>query len=168
MRSLLTAGVDTTVNALGAAVYCLARFPDAFAALRADPGLARAAFEEAIRLESPVQTFFRTTVRDVTVAGETIPAERKVLMFLGAANRDPRRWDDPDRFDLARRSAGHVGFGTGIHGCVGAVLARLEGEAVLGALARKVASIEIVGPVVRRYNNTLRGLSKLGVRVAGD
>lgn len=168
VRSLLTAGVDTTVNALGAAVYCLARFPDAFAALRADPGLARAAFEEAIRLESPVQTFFRTTVRDVTVAGETIPAERKVLMFLGAANRDPRRWDDPDRFDLARRSAGHVGFGTGIHGCVGAVLARLEGEAVLGALARKVASIEIVGPVVRRYNNTLRGLSELGVRVVGS
>ena len=95
VRSLLTAGVDTTVNALGAAVYCLARFPDAFAALRADPGLARAAFEEAIRLESPVQTFFRTTVRDVTVAARRSGRRRKVLMFLGAANRDPRRWERP-------------------------------------------------------------------------
>jgi cytochrome P450 len=85
-------------------------------------------------------------------------------MFLGAANRDPRRWDSPDRFDLTRRNAGHVGFGTGIHACVGAVLARMEGECVLSAIAGKVASIEITGDPVRRYNNTLRGLSSLPVR----
>lgn len=164
VRSLLTAGVDTTVNGLGAAVYCLARFPEALAQLRAEPALARAAFEEAVRLESPVQTFFRTTTRAVEVGGEMIPEGAKVLMFLGAANRDPRRWEDPDRFDLGRRSAGHVGFGTGIHACVGAVLARLEGEVVLSAIARKVGSIETTGPVVRQYNNTLRGLSRLPVR----
>ncbi|WP_428486458.1 cytochrome P450 [Rhodopila sp.] len=163
VRSLLTAGVDTTVNGLGASLYCLARFPDAFARLRADPGLARGAFEEAVRLESPVQTFFRTTTRTVEIGGETLDEGRKVLMFLGAANRDPRRWEDPDDYDIGRRSAGHVGFGTGIHGCVGAVLARLEGEAVLGALARKVASIEIAGVPRRRYNNTLRGLASLPV-----
>ncbi|HXT79662.1 MAG TPA: cytochrome P450 [Acetobacteraceae bacterium] len=165
VRSLLTAGVDTTVNGLGAAVYCLARFPAAFAQLRADPSLARAAFEEAVRLESPVQTFFRTTTRPVDIGGETIGEGCKVLMFLGAANRDPRRWEQPDAFDITRRNAGHVGFGTGIHGCVGAVLARLEGELVLGALARKVGAIEITGTPRRRYNNTLRGLASLPIRL---
>jgi cytochrome P450 len=163
VRSLLTAGVDTTVNGLGAALYCLARFPAQFDRLRADPSLARAAFEEAVRLESPVQTFFRTTVRDVAIGDETIEAGRKVLLFLGAANRDPRRWAQPDDYDITRRAAGHVGFGTGIHGCVGAVLARLEGEVVLTALARKVARIEITGTPRRRYNNTLRGLASLPI-----
>jgi cytochrome P450 len=167
VRSLLTAGVDTTVNGLGAAIYCLARFPAEFDRLRADPSLARAAFEEAVRLESPVQTFFRTTTRDVVIDGEALPEGRKVLMFLGAANRDPRRWDRPDTFDITRRNAGHVGFGSGIHGCVGAVLARLEGEAVLGALARTIRSIEITGEPKRRYNNTLRGMSVLPVTIRG-
>jgi len=161
VRSLLTAGVDTTVNGLGASLYSLARFPGEFDRLRADPSLARAAFEEAVRLESPVQTFFRTTTRAVEIGGETIDGGCKVLMFLGAANRDPRRWERPDEYDITRQSAGHVGFGAGIHGCVGAVLARLEGEAVLGALARKVASIKIAEEPKRRYNNTLRGLSSL-------
>jgi 4-methoxybenzoate monooxygenase (O-demethylating) len=168
VRSLLTAGVDTTVNGLCAAVYCLARFPSAFNQLRADPALARAAFEEAVRLESPVQTFFRTTTRDVVIGEETIGEGSKVLMFLGSANRDPRRWERPDEYDIARRNAGHVGFGTGIHGCVGAVLARLEGEVVLGALARKVGSIEMVGEPKRRYNNTLRGMSVLPVRITAS
>jgi cytochrome P450 len=165
VRSLLTAGVDTTVNGLCAAVYCLARFPSAFEQLRTDPSLARPAFEEAVRLESPVQTFFRTTTRDVTIGEETIPEGSKVLMFLGAANRDPRRWERADEYDITRRNAGHVGFGTGIHGCVGAVLARLEGELVLAALARKVGSIEIAGEPKRRYNNTLRGMASLPVRI---
>jgi 4-methoxybenzoate monooxygenase (O-demethylating) len=165
VRSLLTAGVDTTVNGLGASLYCLARFPEQFKRLRTDHSLARAAFEEAIRLESPVQTFFRTTTRVVEIGGETIGEGRKVLMFLGAANRDPRQWEQPDAYNITRRSAGHVGFGTGIHGCVGAVLARLEGEAVLSALARKVASIEITNEPKRRYNNTLRGLSSLRLAI---
>ena len=143
MRSVLTAGVDTTVSALGAAIYCLARFSEQFQRLRADPGLARAAFEEAVRFESPVQTFFRTTMREVEIGGVRIDAGEKILMFLGAANRDPRRWSRPDDYDITRQNAGHVGFGTGIHGCVGQVLARLEGEVVLAALARKAVSIEI-------------------------
>jgi len=163
VRSLLTAGVDTTVNGIGAAVYCLARFPEQFAKLRADPSLARAAFEEAVRLESPVQTFFRTTTCNVEIGGSAIEEGRKILMFLGAANRDPRRWEDPDDYDITRRNAGHVGFGHGIHACVGAVLARLEGELILGALARKCASIEISGEPRRRYNNTLRGMASLPI-----
>jgi 4-methoxybenzoate monooxygenase (O-demethylating) len=163
VRSVLTAGVDTTVSGLGAAIFCLARFPGQFQRLRAEPGLARAAFEEAVRFETPVQTFFRTTTRPVEIGGVRMDEGEKILMFLGAANRDPRRWERPDEYDITRQSAAHVGFGAGIHVCVGQVLARLEGEVVLAALARKAASIEIAGPVRRRYNNTLRALASLPV-----
>lgn len=164
-RSLLTAGVDTTVSGIGAAVYCLARFPDQFASLRADPAQARAAFEEAVRYESPVQSFFRTTTRPARVGGVEVGEGEKILMLLGAANRDPRHWEHPEQFDIRRRVSGHVGFGSGIHACVGQLLARLEGECILSSLARKVAAIEIVGTATRRYNNTLRGLSSLPVRL---
>ncbi|CAL80405.1 putative cytochrome P450 [Bradyrhizobium sp. ORS 278] len=163
VRSLLSAGLDTTVYGIGAAVYCLARFPDQWARLRADPSLARNAFEEAVRFESPVQTFFRTTTRDIELGGVTIPGGEKVLMFLGSANRDPRRWEQPDSYDITRKVSGHVGFGSGIHMCVGQLVARLEGEAVLTALARKVGSITMSGAPKRRYNNTLRGLESLPV-----
>src|SRR3954453_17767960 len=165
VRSLLSAGIDTTVNGIGAAVYCLARFPDQLAKLRSDPTLARNAFEEAIRFESPVQTFFRTTTREVEIGGHVIGEGEKVLMFLGAANRDPRRWDKPDNYDITRRTSGHVGYGSGIHMCVGQLVARLEGEVMMAALARKVGSIEITGPVKRLYNNTLRGLTSLPVTI---
>jgi cytochrome P450 len=166
VRSLLSAGLDTTVYGIGAAVYCLARYPDQLARLRADPTLARNAFEEAIRFESPVQTFFRTTTRAVEIGGCQIGEGEKVLMFLGAANRDPRRWAEPDSYDITRKTSGHVGYGAGIHMCVGQLVARLEGEAVLSAIARKVASIAISGPVTRRYNNTLRGLETLPITLA--
>ncbi|SHH24549.1 cytochrome P450 [Bradyrhizobium erythrophlei] len=164
VRSLLSAGLDTTVYGIGAAIYCLARFPDEWERLRRDPALlARNAFEEAVRFESPVQTFFRTTTRDVEIGGCKIGEGEKVLMFLGAANRDPRRWADPDRYDITRKTSGHVGFGAGIHMCVGQLVARLEGEVILAALARKVAAIAITGAVKRRYNNTLRGLDSLPI-----
>lgn len=163
VRSLFSAGVDTTVNGIGAAIYCLARFPEQWARLHADPSLARAAFEEAVRFESPVQTFFRTTTRPVEISGVEIGEGEKVLMFLGAANRDPRRWENPDEYDINRRTSGHVGFGNGVHMCVGQLLARLEGEVLLSALARSVRAIAISGQPKRRYNNTLRGLESLPV-----
>jgi 4-methoxybenzoate monooxygenase (O-demethylating) len=164
VRSLLSAGLDTTVYGIGAAIYCLTRFPEEWERLRRDPALlARNAFEEAVRFESPVQTFFRTTTRDVEIGGCKVGEGEKVLMFLGAANRDPRRWADPDRYDITRKTSGHVGFGAGIHMCVGQLVARLEGEVILAALARKVAAIEITGAVKRRYNNTLRGLDSLPI-----
>jgi hypothetical protein len=163
VRSLLSAGLDTTVYGIGAAIYCLARFPEEWERLRRDPAQARNAFEEAVRFESPVQTFFRTTTREVEIGGSRVGEGEKILMFLGAANRDPRRWIDPDRYDITRKTSGHVGFGSGIHMCVGQLVARLEGEVMLAALARKVATIEITGPVKRRYNNTLRGLDSLPI-----
>ena len=154
VRSLLSAGFDTTVHGLGAAMRCLATNPDQFAALRADPTKARGAFEEAVRLESPVQTFFRTTTRDVELGGAPIPEGEKVLMLLGAANRDPRKWPEPDRYDIDRSTAGHVGFGAGVHMCVGQLLARLEGEALLAAFARAFSSLEPDGeptPVYQQH-----------------
>ena len=90
----------------------------------------------------------------------------KVLMLLGAANRDPRKWERADEYDITRRTAGHVGYGAGVHMCVGQLLARIEGEAMLAALARKVREIRIVGEVKRAFNNTLRGLQSLPVELA--
>ena len=110
-----------------------------------------------------MQTFFRTTTRDVALGGVTIPEGEKVLMFLGSANRDPRRWEQPDAYDITRKVSGHVGFGSGIHMCVGQLVARLEGEVMLTALARRIAKIEITGEPKRRFNNTLRGLDSLPV-----
>ena len=118
-----------------------------------------------MRHESPVQTFFRNTTRPVEIGGIALDEGEKVLMFLGAANRDPRHWERPDDYDITRRTIGHVGFGSGIHQCVGQLLARLEGESVLSALARKVSSIEIAGVPRRRYNNTLRALASLPVAI---
>jgi cytochrome P450 len=165
VRALLSAGVDTTVNGIAAALSCFLDAPDQWTRLQAAPALARGAFEEAVRHETPVQVFLRTTARPTEIGGVPVPADTKVMMFLGAANRDPRRWEDPDRFDIGRNAAGHVGFGAGIHMCVGQVVARLEGEAVLAALARRVARIELAGRPVRRHNNSLRGLASLPVRL---
>ncbi len=165
VRSFLSAGVDTTINGIGNALLCLARNPAAYARLHADPSLARQAFEESLRLESTAQTFFRTAARDTDVAGVRIPEDAKVVLFLAAANRDPRQWPDADRYDIDRRPVGHMAFGSGIHGCVGQVVARLEGELVLSALARRVRRIELVGEPTRRLNNTLRALASLPLRL---
>ena len=165
VRSLLTAGVDTTVHGISAVLYGLATHPGEWSRLRENPSLARVAFDEAVRWESPVQTFFRTATHDVRFGGVTVPDGSKILMFLAAANRDPRHWADPDRFDLTRDPSGHVGFGMGLHQCVGQHVARLEAEAVLAALARRVESFELAGPPRRHHNNTLRALDSLPLRM---
>jgi len=165
VRSFLSAGIDTTVYGLGNALYCFVRHPEQWTMLRENPSLIRVAFEEVLRFEAPVQTFFRTTTREVEVAGVRLGEGEKVLLFLAAANRDPRRWERPDQFDIRRRATGHMTFGTGIHGCVGQAVARLESEALFGALARRVASFEMIGEPTRRLNNTLRGLDALPLRL---
>jgi 4-methoxybenzoate monooxygenase (O-demethylating) len=167
VRSLLAAGLDTTIAGLGNALYCLAVHPEEYELLHADPSLAKAAFEETLRYESPVQIFFRTTTRPVDVEGVTIPGDVKVLLFLASANRDPRRWgDDADRFDIRRRAAGHVAFGAGIHVCVGQFFSRLEGELVLSALARRASRLTLTGDPVPKPNNTLKSFTHLPLRVS--
>jgi 4-methoxybenzoate monooxygenase (O-demethylating) len=165
VRSFLSAGIDTTVYGLGNALYCLASHPEQWKILRENPNLIRGAFEEVLRYEAPVQTFFRTTTRPIDVGGVRLGEGEKVLLFLAAANRDPRRWERPDTFDVRRRAAGHMTFGTGIHGCVGQAVARLETEAILTALASRVASLELAGEPKRRLNNTLRGFDILPLRL---
>jgi 4-methoxybenzoate monooxygenase (O-demethylating) len=165
VRSLLSAGVDTTVHGLAAVLYAFAANPGQWRRLRAEPHLARTAFDEAVRWQSPVQTFFRTAVGDREIGGTVVPDGRKILMFLGAANRDPRRWTDPDAFDPVRDPSGHVGFGMGLHQCVGQHVARLESEALLTALARRVAGIELAATPVRHHNNTLRAWKSLPLRL---
>jgi cytochrome P450 len=165
VRSFLSAGVDTTINGIGNALYSLAHHPEEYAKLHADPALARPAFEESLRYETTAQTFFRTTNKTCQLAGHEIPENSKVLCMLAAANRDPRKWPNPDKFDIHRRPSGHAAFGSGIHGCVGQAVARLEGELILAALARKVKRIEVTGQHTRRLNNTLRALDTLPLRL---
>ena len=165
VRSLLTAGVDTTVHGLGHALHNLARNPGQWQLLREDPTLGCAALDEAVRLESPVQTFFRTTTREVQVEGTTIPQDQKVLLFLAAANRDPDRWEEPERYDIQRDTRGHVGFGAGIHMCVGQMLARLEADVLFTVLAGKVSTLELAAEPTIRLNNTLRGYASIPLRI---
>jgi 4-methoxybenzoate monooxygenase (O-demethylating) len=145
----------------------LATNPSQWAALRNDPSLARAAFEEAIRFEGPIQTFFRTTTRETELGGITMGAGEKVLLFLAGANRDERKFPNPDAYDITRRTIGHVGYGFGIHVCVGQVVARMEGEAVLRALAQQAHTLELAAEPTRRYNNTLRTFANLPLRIEG-
>lgn len=165
VRSFLTAGVDTTVNGIANLVLAFAQHPEEWRKLRADPALAKRAIEESLRWGGVIQTFFRTTSRPVDIAGGTIPEGTKVLLFLAAANRDPRKWDKPDAFDITRSASGHVGFGFGIHQCLGQMVARMEAEAVLAALIAQVSEIRLAGTPEHRLNNTLHALAHVPVEL---
>ena len=165
VRSFLSAGVDTTVNGIGHMVLALAGHPEEYQKLRSNPSLVRRAFEESLRWDSTVQTFFRTTTKRVEVGGAEIPEGQKVLLFLAAANRDPLHWDEPDAFRIERNTSGPVGFGFGIHQCLGQMVARLEGELIGTAIAERVASIRLTGAPVRRLNNTLHAIDSVPVEV---
>ena len=165
VRSLLSAGLDTTVNSLGTAIHCFIKFPEQWTLLRENSSLALNAFEEVIRYEGVAHSFYRTTTRDVTIANVIIPKGEKILVLLAGANRDPKKYTFPEKFDISRDCRGHVGFGSGIHGCVGRTIARMEGELVLKALAKRVRTITLAGKPVVRLNNSLRGLSSLPVSV---
>jgi cytochrome P450 len=127
--------------------------------------LLRSAFEEVVRFESPVQMFFRRTTEAVEIDGVTIPPQARVAMLFGAANRDSRKWPEPDRFDVGRAPMDHVGFGYGVHSCAGQGLARVEAHAVLSALLDRVEVIHLAGPPRRHLNNVVRGLESLPVTV---
>jgi cytochrome P450 len=165
VRSFLSAGVDTTIYGMANTLLTLANHPEEYAKLHATPALARQAFEESLRYESALQMIFRTSSRDTELAGHQIPSDKKVLAFLGAANRDPRKWPDANKFDIERNPVGHMVFGTGIHGCVGQVIARMEGEIALRTMAKYVKRIELTGPYERHPNNSLRGMRTLPLKL---
>ena len=169
VRSVLSAGLDTTIIAIGNGINAFLRFPDQWSLLREKPALNRPAFDEMLRWDSPSQLFFRTTTRATTLGGIELASDEKILLLMQAANRDPRRWENPDRFDITRRATGHVAFGAGIHMCVGQMLARLETEMIFAALAKRVKEIRPAGEPVRKLNNTLHQFasSASGIRRNG-
>lgn len=166
VRSFLRAGVDTTIAGIGHTLNLLAQHPAEWAKVKADPAKVKGAFEEAIRLHSPAQVMFRTTTGEVELGGFRLHGDVKVGCFLGAANRDPRKFPDPDRFDVDRDNAGvHLAFGVGHHVCIGQMIARMEAECILGALARRVDAIEPTGEPRIHLINTLRTLERLPLRL---
>ena len=163
----LAPSLDTTVSAIGNALWLFATHPDQWQLLVREPSRAKAALNEALRLESPISCFTRVARTSATVGDVELPAGSRVLVSFASANRDDRRWDDPERFDITRESAAHVAFGHGEHACVGMGLARLEGVAVLSAVAARVETIELDGAPTRQRNNLIRSFSSLPVIVTG-
>ena len=164
LRLLLVAGNETTTNLLGNGLLALLRHPDQLAALREDPGLIPAAVEELLRFDSPVQTDFRTAVEDCDVNGFPVPRGRNVIALIGAANHDPAVFGRPDRLDLHRREVSHISFGRGIHHCLGAQLARMEGRIAFEVLLERFSSIRLLtGSPAYRNSIVLRGLRSLPI-----
>jgi cytochrome P450 len=181
--TLLGAGIETTANLIGNVTVELLRNPDQLDLLLADPALVDAAIEESLRYDSPFQFVFRETTSDIELSGVTIPGGSIVLNMIGAANHDPAHFNDPDRFDITRKPA-HVGFGQGIHFCLGAALARMEARAALRGILphlREFAldeehivdrpSLLIWGrlqiPLVRRSMATSGGTAQVGLQSEG-
>ncbi|HEY4943628.1 MAG TPA: cytochrome P450 [Rhizomicrobium sp.] len=138
---LMIAGNETTTNLLGNLLNRLARAPENWAALRADPSGIERAIEESLRIDSPAQMVIRRAQQDVALGGATIPAGEMVMVYLASANRDPAKWDEPANFELRRARERHVAFGHGVHSCIGAPLARMEAKAAMSALVARFATI---------------------------
>ena len=163
---LLVAGNETTTNLLGNAVDALYANPDELKRVADDPSLVPGLIEETLRWDSPVQFITRITERDVELRGTTIPAGSIVLSMLGAANRDERFFDDPDRFDITRNTAGHIAFGLGTHFCLGASLARLEARGALETLVPELPRFARHGELEFLDSYLIRGRSRLELRLA--
>lgn len=161
VRSFLSAGVDTTVTGIGNALWCFSQNPDEWEKLKSNPSLCRPAFEEVLRYTSPVHTFCRTAGQDTQIGDFPVEEGSKVLCVLGAANADPEKWGDPEKFRIDRRPNGHLAFGAGVHGCVGQNLARAELKAVLSVMINKIDQIEPFGQAIWRPGNSIRSLDQL-------
>jgi cytochrome P450 len=166
VQLLLVAGHETATNLLNNAMLCFLEHPDQLDRVRAVPGLLPSAIEEVLRYRSPVQWMFRFTRREVQVHGQTIPAGRMVLPVIGSANRDPRHFADPHRFDVARDPNPHLAFGHGIHFCIGAPLARMEARIALADLVERLQGLELAStePWEPRRALHVHGPSHLPVR----
>jgi len=165
LRLLLIAGNETTTNLIGNGFLALLRHPDQLQRLRDDPSMLPSAVDELLRFDSPVQTDFRRVLEDCEVNGFSLKTRDNIVLLLGAANRDPDVFDDPDRLDVGRADRSHLSFGRGIHHCIGAPLARLEGRIVLEMLLDRFSQIGLHGERPRFRNSiVLRGLESLPVR----
>jgi 4-methoxybenzoate monooxygenase (O-demethylating) len=161
---LLSAAADTTIITLANAIRAFSIYPDQYQLIRANPTLVRAAFDESLRWDSPSRMAGRIAMRDVEIDGVTIPKGERCGLMFAAANRDPRKWTDPDRFDVQRDNRGHVGWGYGVHSCVGRVLAGLEADALLGAIVTHIERFEPAGEPEPWMTTIGHGPEKLPVR----
>ena len=165
VRTLFAAGSDTTIYGIGSMIRAFSENPEQWQILREDRSLVRNAFEEVLRYESPSRFGGRAT-KDVTdLDGVTLPAGARIMVMFLAAGRDPRRWENPDTFDIRRKVVGHVNLGYGIHACAGQALARIEGQAVLSALVDRVAAIEPAGEAERAVNFQAHGHEHIPLRL---
>ena len=164
LRLLMIAGNETTTNLIGNGMLALLQNREQLQLLRSQPTLMEQAVEELLRYDTPVQLDFRIAKTDLELGGKKIAAQQGVLTLLGAANRDPAVFPDPDRLDITRRNAGHLAFGRGIHHCLGAPLARLEGRAAFSALLERFSDLYLLKERADfRDNVVLRGLRKLPI-----
>jgi cytochrome P450 len=163
---LLVAGNETTTSLLGSMLLAFAEHPGEYERVHRDPDLIAATVEECLRFSSPIQGFYRTALRDYEAGETTIPAGARVLLAFGAANRDPAHYPAPDRFQIERNPTDNLGFGSGIHFCLGAHLARLEAGVVLRELVTRVSAFELAGRPVWNGNPALRALARLPLRVS--
>jgi cytochrome P450 len=164
---LLVAGNETTTNLLGNTLIALLAHPGELAKLQRDPGLVPSLVEEMLRYDGPVQLLFRRATRDVELSGTRIPAGATVVPLVGSANRDDAQFPAADRLDVTRETAGHLGFGFGIHFCLGASLARLEARVALEELLARFTGFELAQPGVEYIDSFLvRGPKRLALRFA--
>lgn len=163
---LLVAGNETTTNLIGSLMLVLLDHPEIVAELMGEPGLVPSAVEECLRFDAPVQALWREVSAPVELGGEKMSPGDRVVVLYGAANRDPARYPQPDRFDIRRDPRDHVGFGAGIHLCLGAPLARLEARVFLEEMLEHLPRLRPGGPVRRVVNPIVRGPSALPVRLA--
>jgi cytochrome P450 len=164
---LLVAGNETTTNLVSNAMLALLDRPDLWRQITADPTMAAAAVEEALRFDGPGQGLLRIASADITIGDVTIPAGARVLPLIGSANRDPRRYHAPDEFRLDREFNEHIAFGSGIHFCLGNALARIEARAAIEMLARRLPHLTRAGAPTRIASPVLRGLRSLPVVTKG-
>jgi cytochrome P450 len=165
MLDYLAPSLDTTISAVGSAVWLFGKHPDQWDLVRSDPSLIPNAVNEVVRFESPIRAFGRVAENDTAIGGVPIPAGARALVIYASANRDERKFERPDEFDVTRRDAVHqLGFGLGEHGCAGQGLARMEAESLLAALARSVTRFHL-GTPERALNNLIRAFGTLPVTV---
>ena len=162
---ILFAGHETTANLIGNGTYALMRNRDQWDRLVENPDLARSAVEELLRYDSPVQVVMRVAMEDLRFGDAVVPAQTQIGIMLGAANRDPLHYPDPDRLDITREQDALTAFGGGIHFCLGAPLARLEAQVMFNTLARRVPELRVEGDVRWRPSFVIRGLESLPVGV---
>jgi pimeloyl-[acyl-carrier protein] synthase len=160
---------ETTTNLIGNGILSLLRNPDVVEELRNDLSLITTAVEELLRYESPSQHTARLATEDIELGGKKIQKRQAVIAVMGAANRDPERFPDPDRLDIRRKDNRHVAFGFGAHFCFGAPLARIEGQIAFSTILRRLQNLQLkAGQITWRENLGLRGLTALPVSFVGS